>query len=100
MSDHAHFVVDRFRYAIEKVSLQLKAAATTALFGAGLHPFQHARYADRRCPSPWARKQRSVFLDSAADVLRAIKYVNDNPTRDGLKPQRWKFVTPFVCDVP
>jgi REP element-mobilizing transposase RayT len=95
MPDHVHFVIERFRYPIERVARQLKAAATTVLFNEGLHPFQHEHYADRRAPSPWARGEWLVFLDSVDDILRAIRYVNENPTRDGLKPQRWKFVTAF-----
>ena len=53
MPDHVHFVVERFRYPIEKVARQLKAAATTSLFDERLHPFQTEHYADRRAPSPW-----------------------------------------------
>ena len=95
MPDHVHFVVERFRYPIERVARQLKAAATTSLFDEGLHPFQSEHYADRRAPSPWARGEWSVFLGHADEIRRAIRYTNNNPTRDGMNAQHWKFVTPF-----
>jgi REP element-mobilizing transposase RayT len=95
MPDHVHCVVERFRYSIEKISHQLRAAATTSLHDARLHPFADTRYPDRRSPSPWSRGEWSVFLGTSQDVNRAIKYVENNPTRDGLKPQQWKFVTPY-----
>ena len=47
-------------------------------------------------PSPWARNCWKVFLDSAADVERAMRYVENNPIKEGKRPQRWSFVTPFV----
>jgi REP element-mobilizing transposase RayT len=95
MPDHVHFVVERFRYPIERVAHQLKAAATTSLFDKELHPFQKEHYADRRAPSPWARGEWSVFLGTDRDILRAIQYTNDNPTRDQMKPQHWKFCVPY-----
>ena len=95
MPDHVHLVVERFRHSIETVARQFKAAATTALFNEEAHPFQNEHYADRRAPSPWARGQWSVFLGSNDDILRAIRYVNDNLTRARMKPQRGKFVRPF-----
>ena len=99
MPDHAHFVIPRFRLSIESVARQLKSAASTELFDEGLHPFREERYADRRAPSPWSRKEWSVFLENADDIVRAIRYTNRNPTRDGMKPQHWSFVTPLESHV-
>ena len=31
---------------------------------------------------------------SVRDILRAIRYVEDNPRKEGKRRQRWKFVTP------
>jgi REP element-mobilizing transposase RayT len=94
---HAHFVIERHRCSIEQVGRRLKGAATTALINAGLHPFAGARYADRQHPSPWARGEWSVFLDSAEDIQRSIDYVNRNPTREGKRVQHWNFVSPYVA---
>lgn len=37
-----------------------------------------------------------MFLDSDEDVLRSIRYVEQNPEKEGLATQRWEFVTPYV----
>jgi hypothetical protein len=35
-----------------------------------------------------------VFLDEP-DVSRAIRYVENNPLKEGLRPQAWSFVTAY-----
>lgn len=94
MPDHAHFVVARHRYSIELVAAQLKSSATRQLALEERHPFQHVFYSDNTRPTPWARKHWSVFLTFDDDITRAIRYVENNPTRAGLKPQSWHFLTP------
>ena len=37
-----------------------------------------------------------VYLDTAEDVVRAIRYVENNPIKEGKKPQRWSFVVPYA----
>jgi hypothetical protein len=44
--------------------------------------------------SPWARNCWKVFLNTDVDIHRAIRYVNDNPTKENKPLQRWSFVTP------
>jgi hypothetical protein len=34
-----------------------------------------------------------VYLNSVQDIQRAMRYVENNPMREGHKPQRWGFVT-------
>ena len=36
-----------------------------------------------------------VFLYTTDDVRDRIKYVNDNPPKENLPPQRWDFVTAY-----
>jgi REP element-mobilizing transposase RayT len=93
---HVHLVVARHTCSIEQVARLLKGAATTALYEAGLLPFQNERYADRRCPSPWTRKEWSVFLDYLRDIIRACAYTSGNAQREGKPRQHWSFVTPHV----
>jgi REP element-mobilizing transposase RayT len=97
MPDHVHLVVARHRYAIEYISRLLKGAATNELIAEGIHPFREESYGDRRCPPEWARGEWSVFIDNEDQLRAAIRYVNKNPTRDGLKAQHWNFVTPHVA---
>jgi hypothetical protein len=37
-----------------------------------------------------------VFLFSAPDVDRAIRYVEDNPLREGMPREEWDFVVPYL----
>ncbi len=94
MPDHAHLVVGRFRLSIERICEQLKGAATAQLNREDRHPFVDQPYRNNRIPTPWARKAWWVYLDSDAGLRRSIRYVNENPMRAGLRPQRWSFVVP------
>jgi len=42
----------------------------------------------------WARGGWCVYLDDDDDVARSVRYVEENPSKDGKPPQRWSFVTP------
>ncbi len=74
---------------------QLKGAATRQLLEEDLHPFAQWRRPDGTVPMCWARKLWKVYLDSEADVARAIAYVERNPLKEGKRPQRWSFVRPW-----
>ena len=99
MPDHVHLVIGRFRLSIERICEQLKGAATARLNREDRHPFVDQPYRNDRLPTPWARKGWWVYLDSAPDVRCSIRYVNENPVRAGLRPQRWSFVTAYeLCE--
>jgi REP element-mobilizing transposase RayT len=83
MPDHVHLVVGRSRMTVERVVIQLKGAAVRRLRAEGIAP------ASSKC---FARGQWKVFLDPE-DVDRAIEYVENNPVKEGLRRQNWKFVT-------
>ena len=96
MPSHAHLVVARHTYSIEKIATLLKGAATTQLLKEGLYPFQDVKYRDGTRPTPWARKSWSCFLDNVEGIERAIKYVSENPLKEGKAQQDWSFVTPAI----
>ena len=93
---HVHVVVARHTYSIEKIACLLKGAATTELLREGLHPFAGSPYRDGTIPTPWARRQWSVFLGSDVDVARAFRYVNNNPLKERRRSQHWSFVSPLA----
>ena len=95
LPEHAHLVVTRHRFPIEQVANLLKGQATKSLTKAGLQPFQAQPYRDGTLPSPWARKFWKVFLTTDEDILRAIRYVENNPLKEGKRRQRWGFVVPW-----
>ena len=93
LQDHVHLLVSRHRLDIETLASKFKAAATSSLSAEGLHPFAEQSYKNGKLPSPWAKKHWSVFLGTDQDIGRTVKYINDNPIRHGMKPQRYRFVT-------
>jgi REP element-mobilizing transposase RayT len=95
LPDHVHLVFGRHRLGAEQLVTKLKAAATTELQIEGLHPFGSAA-AQGRTPKCFARGQWDVYLDSIGDVRRAIRYVEENPVKEGKRRQKWSFVTGHV----
>ena len=72
---------------IRRIVGHLKGRATQELFREKLWP-------DSRRPV-WAKNDWHVFLFTPDDVIRAIRYVEDNPLREGKRRQHWPFVVPF-----
>jgi len=95
LPEHTHLVIGRFRYPVEKVVNLLKGEATRQMIREGIHPMRIKSTRSGRIPKVWARGHWKVFLNSAEDVRRAIRYVDQNPTREGLPPQHWSFVSAF-----
>ena len=93
LRDHVHLVLVRHRLAPEQLAIQFKGAATRKLVELGLHPFP----ADGRPPKCFARGEWKVFLDTEEDVWRAIRYVEENPLKEGLPSQDWEFVVPYLA---
>jgi hypothetical protein len=48
-----------------------------------------------RKPSPWERNHWCPFIRSEQPMRTAIRYVEANPVKAGLRPQRWSLVTPY-----
>lgn len=95
LPEHVHLVVARHRLPVERVVNLLKGAAARRLTDEGIHPLRAFSTPAGRAPKVWARGLWKVYLDSGADVRRAIEYVAGNPAREGLPPQRWSFVRPW-----
>ena len=94
MPDHVHLVVGRLPMSVEQLVIQLKGAATRQLEAEGIHPLARYKAPGRRVPQCWVRGEWKVFLDPE-DVPRAIRYVEDNPVKEGKKRQSWSFVVRF-----
>jgi REP element-mobilizing transposase RayT len=92
---HVHAVVARHRHEARRIAAHLKGRASQELIRQGLHPLAARPLADDTLPTPWVRNCWRVFLESPADVARAINYVEQNPVKEGLKRQHWSFVKIF-----
>jgi REP element-mobilizing transposase RayT len=95
LPDHVHMVVKASRHKPTVVIGHLKREASLALLREDLHPFQEERRRDGTLPSCWAENSWRVYLDDVEEVLRAIRYVEQNPLKEGKRRQRWSFVRPL-----
>lgn len=95
LPDHVHLVIGCPRIRIEQLVIQLKGEATQSLLCHGIHPFGQPTEKHRRSPKCFARGEWKVYLNCSDDVLRAIRYVEENPIKEGKPRQHWSFVTPF-----
>jgi REP element-mobilizing transposase RayT len=84
MPTHVHLIVARHARNIRKIARHLKAKASMQLCGE-LWPFADDRPA-------WERGAWVVYLDDRSNLFNAIRYVEENPVKDGFSPQRWSFV--------
>lgn len=94
LPNHTHLVVARHPMGHEQIANLLKGATTRQFLAEGIHPLAQWRSADGRTPKAWAQGQWAVFLDSPDDVVRAVRYVEGNPAKEGLPAQHWRFVGP------
>lgn len=95
LPQHLHLVLGRYRFKIEQAVNLLKGAATSHLSENRLHPLQEHRRPDGRLPPMWTRREWKVYLDDPADIRRAIRYVEENPVKEGKRRQRWPFVSKY-----
>lgn len=91
MPEHVHFVIARHHYPVEQAVVLLKGEASRRLEAAGVHPMAAFPRKKKRLATCWGRGEWKVFLDNAADVARAIRYVEENPVKEGRAVQRWAF---------
>jgi len=99
LARHTHLVIRRHHYPIEQVVRLLRQAATGQLLAGGLHPFAVRRAPNGKLPSVWAQDFWKVFLYTEAEVAERVRYVEDNPVKEGKPLQCWPFVTPLVLPV-
>ncbi len=95
LPDHVHVVVGRCDRPIERVVTHLKVKATQYLNSENRHPLR--TFTDRRgiSPTPWAAKCWKCFLDDDRAIAQAIRYVEQNPLKEGKRPQHWSLVVPW-----
>lgn len=94
LPDHVHLVVGKSGMKVEQLVIQLKGAATESLKEQGIHPFGAIKDKHGRTPKCFARGEWKVYLDPP-DLPRAVRYVEDNPMKEGKPRQRWSFVVPL-----
>lgn len=96
LPEHTHFVIARHSYKVEQIVNLLKGAATRQIMEEQLHPLQVYAKEFERPPRMWAAHEWKQYLDSEEAIEQAIRYVVDNPFKEGKSIQRWSFVRPFA----
>ena len=95
LPDHVHLVVGPSAIPAKVLTSRLKQHSTNRLKAEGLHPFQHLLDEDGQVPKCWQRGGWNVYLFDEARVRQTIRYVEDNPLKEGKKKQCWNLVSPF-----
>ncbi len=95
LPDYVHLVVGKHPFDGDELIACLKRAATRWMNHECLHPLREFPRADGRLPRPWAAGGWNVMLFALEQMRAAIRYVEENPVRAGLKRQRWSFVVPY-----
>ena len=95
LPDHVHLVLKRHRYRMQQLVNLLKGDATRRLREEGIHPMTRQVIEGTPLPSPWARNHWMVYIDNDKHFRAAIKYVEDNPGKEGKSKQGWSFVSPY-----
>jgi len=95
LPDHVHMAMAYHSRAVDKIARHLKAKATSHLAYGGLHPLRQFVSENGRVPSPWARNYWCPFVRSEEHMRAAIRYVEKNPVKAGLRRQNWSLVTRY-----
>lgn len=94
---HVHLVIARHpTLRIETRSERLKLAATRRLLRERQHPLAQYQKPDGPLPSCWQQKAWHPFLFTPEEVRQRIRYVENNPLKEGKRRQRWPFVVPYL----
>lgn len=88
-------VIARHHYKIEQIVTLLKGASTSQIIRKGIHPLACYDGSRGRPARMWAEHAWKVYLDKEDSIESAIRYVQENPAKEGKPLQRWSFVTPF-----
>ena len=95
LPEHVHLVIARHKYEVEHIVNQLKGEATKQLNRERLHPLATHATADGTTPTPWAHGEWKTYLDSEEAIEDAIRYVEENPVKEGKPKQTWNCVRRF-----
>jgi REP element-mobilizing transposase RayT len=94
LDDHVHLVLSPHARTIEQIVRHLRGRASNQLRSEGIHPLAPQALPDGSLPSVWSEGFWKVFCHDAEHVGCAIRYVEQNPAREGKRDQHWSFVAP------
>ncbi len=86
MADHVHLVIRKHCDQAEDMIDQFQDESRAALLNCGLMPPDHP---------VWTKGGWKVFLDTPDEVRSRVRYVENNPLKEGLPRQCWPFVVTY-----
>lgn len=86
LPDHCHLVIRAHREDAETMIAELQKGSRLTLFEHDFLPMNHPVWID----GGW-----KVFLGTPEEIRGRIRYVENNPIKEGLPAQRWPFVTAY-----
>ena len=86
LSNHAHLVIRKHRDRAETMHDELRKTSAIRLCRLADVPDQHP---------VWSNDKFKKFLSTAEAVERTVRYVQNNPVREGLSPPSCDFVRPY-----
>jgi REP-associated tyrosine transposase len=86
MPDHVHLVIRKHRDSAEQIIGNLQGMSRAWLLKCDLAPEEHP---------VWTKNGWRVFLSTPAEVWSRIRYIENNPEKEGLSRQAWPFVVPY-----
>lgn len=93
LPQHVHCVAVSDTFKSEEIVKEMKRYGSNRLSRSGLHPLYELRDQNKgRIPSVWAEGHWSVYIDSKQQLENAIRYVEQNPIKEGKPHQNWSFV--------
>jgi REP element-mobilizing transposase RayT len=95
LPEHVHLVLGPHQRDVRRMISHLKGRATQQLNLEDLHPLAAHRQTNGETPSTWARNGWVVFIFSEQHMRDAIRYVEENPVKEGKPRQKWSFVRPY-----
>lgn len=93
---HAHLVIGAHHASYPSITRRLKACATWFLREKGIDPMQGRFDGAGGAQSPWGSKFWKVYIDNERHMRHAIRYVEQNPLKEGKRKQHWSFVVPYT----
>jgi REP element-mobilizing transposase RayT len=86
LPDHVHLCIRKHRDRAEGMIDHFQSASRDAVRNSGVRASNHP---------VWGGRGWKVFLDSVEDIERTIIYIEKNPTKLGMAPQMFPFVTAY-----
>lgn len=86
MPDHVHLLIRKHRHKSEEMIHHLQRGSRLRLSGSETVDINHPI---------WTESGWKGFLNSPNDIRRTIRYIENNPIKEGRAVQTWPFVTEY-----